>query len=415
MRQIHLAPSGCAALLLAALLQLSACGGGAPPGGMPPGNFTPQVTVVTLKAQSVTLTRELPGRTNPYLVAEVRPQVSGIVKKRLFTEGALVQAGQPLYELDDAIYRAQLDSAQASLSKAQATLAAAKLAADRSRELIKTDAVSAQDNDNAIAAFGQAQADVSGAKAAVANAAVNLAYAHLVAPISGRIGKSAVTQGALVTADQTAAMATVQTLDPIYVDVNQASSEWLKLKQEIDSGRAQSGAAESPVKIVLADGRTYAHAGRLQFADVTVDPTTGDFSLRAIVPNPNGELLPGMYVRAIVDEGVLPQGVLAPQQGILRDPKGNASALVVSAQGKVEPRAVKVTRTIGDQWLIDEGLAAGDRLIVEGLQKVQPGMAVKAIEASEGVAGTPATAEPDAKAGSVAPAAHSSASSAAAH
>ncbi|HXR18332.1 MAG TPA: efflux RND transporter periplasmic adaptor subunit [Steroidobacteraceae bacterium] len=415
MRQIHLAPSGCAALLLAALLQLSACGGGAPPGGMPPGNFTPQVTVVTLKAQSVTLTRELPGRTNPYLVAEVRPQVSGIVKKRLFTEGALVQAGQPLYELDDAIYRAQLDSAQASLSKAQATLAAAKLAADRSRELIKTDAVSAQDNDNAIAAFGQAQADVSGAKAAVANAAVNLAYAHLVAPISGRIGKSAVTQGALVTADQTAAMATVQTLDPIYVDVNQASSEWLKLKQEIDSGRAQSGAAESPVKIVLADGRTYAHTGRLQFADVTVDPTTGDFSLRAIVPNPNGELLPGMYVRAIVDEGVLPQGVLAPQQGILRDPKGNASALVVSAQGKVEPRAVKVTRTIGDQWLIDEGLAAGDRLIVEGLQKVQPGMAVKAIEASEGVAGTPATAEPDAKAGSVAPAAHSSASSAAAH
>jgi len=415
MRQIHLAPSGCAALLLAALLQLSACGGGAPPGGMPPGNFTPQVTVVTLKAQSVTLTRELPGRTNPYLVAEVRPQVSGIVKKRLFTEGALVQAGQPLYELDDAIYRAQLDSAQASLSKAQATLAAAKLAADRSRELIKTDAVSAQDNDNAIAAFGQAQADVSGAKAAVANAAVNLAYAHLVAPISGRIGKSAVTQGALVTADQTAAMATVQTLDPIYVDVNQASSEWLKLKQEIDSGRAQSGAAESPVKIVLADGRTYAHTGRLQFADVTVDPTTGDFSLRAIVPNPNGELLPGMYVRAIVDEGVLPQGVLAPQQGILRDPKGNASALVVSAQGKVEPRAVKVTRTIGDQWLIDEGLAAGDRLIVEGLQKVQPGMAVKAIEASEDVAGTPATAEPDAKAGSVAPAAHSSASSAAAH
>jgi membrane fusion protein, multidrug efflux system len=415
MRQFHLGPSGCAALLLVALLQLSACGGAPPPGGMPPGDFTPQVTVVTLKAQPVTLTRELPGRTNPYLVAEVRPQVSGIVKKRLFTEGALVQAGQPLYELDDAIYRAQLDSAQASLSKAQATLAAAKLAADRSRELIKTDAVSAQDNDNAIAAFGQAQADVSGAKAVVANAAVNLAYAHLVAPISGRIGKSAVTQGALVTADQTAAMATVQTLDPIYVDVNQASSEWLKLKQEIDSGRAQSGAAESPVKIVLADGRTYAHTGRLQFADVTVDPTTGDFSLRAIVPNPNGELLPGMYVRAIVDEGVLPQGVLAPQQGILRDPKGNASALVVSAQGKVEPRAVKATRTIGDQWLIDEGLAAGDRLIVEGLQKVQPGMAVKAIEASEGVAGTPATAEPDAKAGSVAPAAHSSASSAAAH
>jgi membrane fusion protein (multidrug efflux system) len=369
----------------AAALLLAACGG-APKQGAGFGDMTPQVTVVTLKAQSVTLTRELPGRTNAFLVAEVRPQVSGILKKRLFEEGSLVKAGQPLYEIDDAIYRAQLESAQASLAKASASEAAAQLAADRARELIKIDAVSRQEYDTAISNFGQAQADIAAGKAAVANATVNLSYAHLLSPISGRIGKSSVTVGALVTADQTAAMATIQQLDPIYVDVNQASSEWLRLKQEIDSGRAQSGAADSPVTIVLADGRTYAQKGRLQFADVTVDPTTGDFQLRAIVPNPNGELLPGMYVRALLDEGVLASGVLAPQQGIARDPKGNATALVVDAQGKVEPREVKVSRTVGDQWLVDDGLASGDRVIVEGLQKVQPGMAVKTVEAAAAVA-----------------------------
>ena len=372
------------AVVAAAALALlpTACGKGGAQRGGPPGDFTPQVTVVTLKSQPVTLTRELPGRTNAYLVAEVRPQVSGILKKRLFVEGVMVTAGQPLYEIDDAIYRAQLESAQAALAKAEATVAAAKLTAERAQELIKIDAVSKQDNDNAVAAYGQAQADVASGKAAVANATVNLNYAHLTAPISGRIGKSAVTVGALVTADQVAPMATIQQLDPIYVDVNQASSEWLHLKQEIDSGRAQSGAADSPVTVILADGRTYAQKGKLQFADISVDPTTGDFLLRAVVPNPNSELLPGMYVRALLDEGVLSKGVLAPQQGIARDPKGNASALVVNAQGKVEPREVKVSRTIGDQWLVDDGLASGDRLIVEGLQKVQPGMAVKAVEAS---------------------------------
>jgi len=367
--------------VIVAISLLAACSRGGPPGGMPPGGFTPQVTVVTLKAQPVTLTRELPGRTNAYLVAEVRPQVSGVLKKRLFEEGSLVKAGQPLYEIDDAIYRAQLESAQAQLAKAEAALVAARLTAERDEEL-KIDAVSRQDHENAVSAFGQAQADVASGKAAVANAQVNLQYAHLTAPITGRIGKSAVTVGALVTADQATAMATIQQLDPIYVDVNQASSEWLRLKQEIDSGRAKSGTADSPVTIILADGRTYAQKGRLQFADVTVDPSTGDFLLRAIVPNPNDELLPGMYVRARLDEGVLSNGVLAPQQGIARDPKGNATALVVDAQGKVESRDVKVSRTIGDQWLIDEGLSGGDRVIVEGLQKVQPGMAVSAVEAA---------------------------------
>lgn len=363
-------------------LLLSSCGRGGGQKGGPPGDLTPQVTVVTLKMQPVTLTREFPGRTNAYLIAEVRPQVSGILKKRLFEEGAIVKAGQLLYEIDDAIYRAQLESAQATLAKADAGVAAAKLTAERTAELIKFDAVSKQENDNAIAAYGQAVADVAAGKAAVANATVNLNYAHLTAPITGRIGKSAVTVGALVTANQATAMATIQQLDPIYVDVNQASSEWLHLKQEIDSGRAKSDAADSPVRIVLADGRTYGQQGRLQFTDVTVDPSTGDFLLRAVVPNPKSELLPGMYVRALLDEGVLANGVLAPQQGIARNAKGNASALVVNAEGKVEPREVKVSRTIGDQWLVDEGLASGDRLIVEGLQKVQPGMAVKAVEAT---------------------------------
>jgi membrane fusion protein (multidrug efflux system) len=369
------------AQIFAIALLLTACGGGGkPPGGF--GDMTPQVTVVTLKEQTVTLRRELPGRTNAYLVAEVRPQVGGVLKKRLFEEGSLVKAGQPLYEIDDAIYRAQLESAQASLAKADATVAAAQLAADRARELIKIDAVSRQEYDNAISSSGQATADVAAGKAAVANASVNLSYAHLTAPISGRIGKSSVTVGALVTANQTAAMATIQQLDPIYVDVNQASSEWLHLKQEIDSGRAQSGAADSPVTILLTDGRTYGQKGKLQFADITVDPTTGDFLLRAIVPNPNGELLPGMYVRALLDEGVLAKGVLAPQQGITRDPKGNATALIVNAQGKVETRDVKVSRTVGDQWLVDDGLASGDHVIIEGLQKVQPGMPVKSVEAA---------------------------------
>jgi len=343
--------------------------------------MTPQVTVVTIKPQSVTLTRDLPGRVSAFLVAEVRPQVSGIVKRRLFTEGGTVKAGQPLYELDDAIYRAQWNSARATLQKAQATQEAARLSAGRSAEMVKIDAVSAQDNDNAIASLAQAQADVAGAQAAVDSSAVNLAYAHIVSPINGRIGKSSITQGALVTADQTAALATVQQLDPIYVDVNQSSSEWLQLKQDIDAGRLQAGASGAPTKIVLENGIPYRAQGTLQFSDVTVDPTTGNFLLRVIVANPKQLLMPGMYVRAIVGQGIRPQALLAPQRGVTRDVKGGATALVVGKDGKVETREVIVSRTIGDQWLVEDGLASGDRVIVEGLQKVKPGMAVTAVEA----------------------------------
>jgi membrane fusion protein, multidrug efflux system len=348
-----------------------------------------QVTVVTLKSQSVPLTRELPGRTAAFLVAEVRPQVSGIIKRRLFVEGALVKAGQPLYELDDAPYRATYNNAQASLQRAQASAEAARLTAKRDADLIKIDAVSQQDNDNAVAASRQAEADIVAARAAVDSAAVNLAYARIVSPISGQIGKSSVTQGALVTQNQTNAMATVQQLDPIYVDVNQSSSEWLELRQEIDSGRVQAGSAGASAQIVLENGREYTHDGKMQFTDVTVDPTTGQFLLRAIVPNPDHMLMPGMYVRAVISEGTMPKGLLAPQQGIARDPKGNATALVVDAQGTVQTREVRIARTVGDQWLIDDGLTAGDRLIVEGVQKVQPGMAVQAVERAAAVSPAP--------------------------
>jgi membrane fusion protein, multidrug efflux system len=354
----------------------------------------PQVTVVTLKTQPVTLIRSLPGRTSAYLIAEVRPQVSGIVKRRLFIEGGNVTAGQVLYDLDDSLYRAQNNSAKASLQKAQATVKAARLAAKRNEELIRIDAVSAQDNENAVAALGQAEADAAAAQATVDSSAVNLSYAHIVAPISGHIGKSMVTQGALVTAGQSAALATIQQLDPIYVEVNQSSSEWLDLKQGIDAGRVRMDRGTAPATILLENGETYAHTGTLQFADVTVDPGTGNFLLRAVVPNPQLLLLPGMYVRAQLNQGVLTQGLLAPQVGITRDPKGGGTAMIVGKDGKVELRTVRVSRTVGDAWLVEDGLSAGDRLIVEGLQKVQPGMAVEAAEQKTASAANPIAAGP---------------------
>jgi membrane fusion protein (multidrug efflux system) len=374
---------------------LGACGGGRPAGDAP-GGFKPQVTVVTLRSGTINLTRELAGRTTPFRVAEVRPQVNGIIRERLFTEGGLVQAGQPLYQIEDALYRAQSESALANLKRTQATLQAAKLAADRSRALVQVDAVSAQDNETAVAAAGQADADVAAAQAALDSSNVTLGYARIVAPISGRIGKSSVTQGALVTANQDAALATIQQLDPIYVEVNQSSNDWLSLKQEIDTGRVHSDGTATPAKIQLENGSTYPYEGKLQFAEVTVDPTTGNFLLRAIVPNPKSVLLPGMYVRALIGEGQLTQGLLAPQQGITRDPKGNASALVVDPKGAVQVRTVQVSRAIGDQWLVESGLSSGDRLIVEGVQKVQPGMLVQPVEqtAAGGAAAAAAASAP---------------------
>ncbi len=370
----------CAVML--AVVAVSGCKKNEPAASAP---TAPAVTVVTLKAQEVSLTRELPGRTNAFLVAEVRPQVNGIIKKRLFIEGAQVKAGQPLYQLDDAIYQANYANAKASLSRAQATLKSAELNATRTAELVKIDAVSKQDNENAEAALSQGKADVAAAQAALQSNSVTLAYAQITSPITGRIGKSLVTQGALVTANQADAMATVQQLDPVYVDLTQSSNELLQLRKDFAAGRlSQSG--NLPVSIVLEDGSTYPHPGKLAFADVTVDPGTGSFALRVTVPNPDNILMPGMYVRALVGNGVRQNAILVPQQGIARDPKGNTSAMVVDKDGKVALRPVSVSRTVGDKWLVEDGLAAGDRVIVAGLQKIQPGIPVTATEQAAPVA-----------------------------
>ena len=370
-------PVRAALLSLAAASLLAACSGGA----APQGPAAQAVTVVTLKAEPVTLTRELPARINPHLIAEVRPQVSGIIEKRLFTEGGEVKAGQGLYQLDDSTYQAQFASAKASLARAEATLNSARLNATRSAGLAKVDAVSQQDYENATAALLQAEADVKLAQASVRSSGIQLGYARIIAPISGRIGKSSVTQGALVTANQAEALATVQQLDPVYVDATASSSELLALRRELAAGTLTSAVRTVPVTIVLEDGARYSHGGKLTFADVTVDPTTGTFLLRVLAPNPDHLLLPGMYVRAVFSIGTREDGVLVPQQAIARDPKGHTTALVVGKDGKVELRQVQVSRTVGDKWLVDSGLGAGDRVIVERLQKVRPGSPVQATEA----------------------------------
>jgi membrane fusion protein, multidrug efflux system len=359
----------------------------------------PAVTVTTLKAESVTLTRELPGRTTPFLVAEVRPQVTGIVQRRLFTEGALVKEGEPLYQLDDATYRAEHNSAKAALARAQAALELARLNAERSAGLAKVDAVSRQENENAIAALRQAQAEVGVAEAAVAGSGVVLSYSRIVSPISGRIGKSAVTQGALVTANQPTPLATVQQLEPIYVDLTQSSRELLQLRKDVAAGTMER-TEETPVTILLEDGTEFQHKGKLAFTEVSVDPTTGSFGLRVIVPNPDHILLPGMYVRAIVATGMRQDAVLVPQQGIARDPKGNTNAMILGPDEKVQVRQVVVSRTIGDKWLVESGLAAGDKVIVEGLQKVRPGGSVRVTEGSSSKSATAATNTVDYTAGS---------------
>jgi len=340
----------------------------------------PNVTVITLKAQPVTLARQLPGRTNAFVVAEVRPQVTGIVKERLFTEGSLVEAGQALYQLDDATYRADYNSAKAQLERAKASVDIAQYNAERAERLIKTKAISEQDLINARAELRQAEADVGVAKARVDSTQVKLDYARITSPIDGRIGKSTVTKGALVTADQSNPLATVQQLDPIYVDLTRSATELLDLRRSLSSGAARE-ADNIPVTIILEDGTEYAHEGQLAFSDVAVDPMTGSYALRVVVPNPDHLLMPGMYVRATVSNAVLERGLLVPQRGIARDAKGDATALVVNSDNTVEQRAVKVSRTLGDQWLVSSGLIEGDRVIVEGLQRIRPGIPVNATEA----------------------------------
>jgi membrane fusion protein (multidrug efflux system) len=359
--------------LLAGCDKEAAKGGSAAP---PP----PVVGVITLQPQRVVLTTELSGRTAPCQLAEVRPQVSGIIQKRLFDEGSEVKAGQVLYQIDPATYQAALASAKAVLARAEATLLPARLKAERYLELLAIQAISQQDHDDTQAAVKQAEAEVAAAQAALENARINVQYTSIAAPISGRIGRSGVTPGALVTANQVAPLATIQQLDPIYVDVTRSSSENLQLKRQLAAKTLQTDAAgQARVKLVLEDGTFYPQPGTLKFSEVSVEESTGSVTLRTVFPNPEQLLLPGMFVRAVLEEGVNAQALLVPQRGVTRNSKGEAMVMVVGAEEKVEPRVIQVVRTVGDDWLVSEGLQAGDRVILEGLQKARPGTQVTTV------------------------------------
>jgi membrane fusion protein (multidrug efflux system) len=390
------------ALALGLLGGIAGCSGSSSASPQPAAPSAPQVSVVTLQPENQPITTELSGRTRARLSAEIRPQVGGIVQQRLFEEGALVKAGQVLYQLDPASYKASHASAQASVAKAEATLNAAKTAARRNAELAKIDAVSQQANDDSQATLQQAEADLGVARAALDTARINLGFTRITAPIAGRIEASSVTPGALVTASQTTALTTVQQLDPIHVDVTQSTTELLRLRRELASGALKSSAgranaseanaSEATVKLMLEDGTAYPHPGRLQFASVTVNEGTGAVTLRILVPNPERTLLPGMYVRAVLEEGVAEQALLVPQQGVSRTASGDASALVVTADDKVEKRALKVSRAVGNRWQVTEGLKAGERVIVEGSLKVKPGDTVNPVPAADATVATAATA-----------------------
>lgn len=337
-----------------------------------------EVAVDVVTPQKVLYTTELAGRTSAFQIAEVRPQVSGIIQKRLFTEGADVKAGDTLYQIDPATYKADLDSAKANLARAEANVAPARLKMQRFKDLVNISAVSKQEYEDAEAAYKQALADVGVNKAAVENARIRLDYTKVTSPISGRTGRSLVTPGALVTANQGNPLTTVQQLDPVYVDVTQSSTEVLRLKRALESGTLQrADEGHAAVRLLLEDGSEYAHSGTLQFTDVSVDESTGMVTLRAIFPNPEHDLMPGMYVRAILKEGMDEQAILLPQRALVRDAKGNATAYVVNAESKVEVRPLKVGRTQGNSWVVLDGLKAGDKVIVEGIQKIRPGATVR--------------------------------------
>jgi membrane fusion protein (multidrug efflux system) len=364
--------------LLAALVVLGGC---AKADETPPAPL-PEVSVVTVHKTSVPVISELPGRTSAYLVAQLRARVDGIVLRRGFEEGADVSAGQRLYQIDPAPYRAALDSALGTLQKAQANLAAMSAQAERYKILVGGNGVSRQEYDNAVAAQGQAAADVASSKAAVQTARINLGFTDVTSPITGRIGVSLVTPGAYVQASAATLMTTVQQMDPIYVDLNQSSAQGLQLRRDVASGRVKAdGSDRAKVALLLEDGSRYPLAGTLQFTDVTVEQSTGSVTLRAVFPNPDHVLLPGMFVRARLEQGVNDQAMLVPQQGVTHDPRGQATALVVDGDNKVAQRVLQATRTSGDQWIVEGGLAEGERVIVAGLQKVQPGAIVRAVEA----------------------------------
>ncbi|MCX7721965.1 MAG: efflux RND transporter periplasmic adaptor subunit [Verrucomicrobiae bacterium] len=344
--------------------------------------MTPEVGVITVSPESVVLTTELPGRVAPYVIAEIRPQVSGLILKRLFVEGSDVLAGQVLYQIDPAPFQAAYDSAVAALARAEANLPAVRARAERFKSLLAEKAVSQQAYDDAMAALQQAEADVRYWKAAVETARINLGYTKVTSPISGRIGKTFVTEGAIVTAYQPQPLAVVQQLDPVYVDVPRSTAELQQLERRLGEGKLKPDPdKQHRVQIVLEDGSVYPHEGTLQFRDVTVDPTTGTVILRIVVPNPNGVLLPGMFVRARIAEGVNDRAILVPQDVVMRTYKGMPFVLVVGKSGMVEMRMVQIDRAVGNKWLVTAGLDPGDRVIAEGVLRVRPGMPVREVPA----------------------------------
>ena len=345
------------------------------------GRPMPAVSTVTLTPHKVTLTTELSGRTSAFRVAEIRPRVSGLIERRLFTEGSTVAEGQLLYQIDPAPFQAELDNAQAALSEAKAKLPTTQLRADRYKSLVSNSALSQQDYDDAASNLNQLKANIISLEARVQTARINLGYTKVTAPISGRIGRSSVTDGAIVTAYQTTALATIQQLDPVYVDVPQSTAAMLRMKTRLKEGQLDTPQQDrDKVRLILEDGEDYPLNGTLQFSDVTVDPTTGSVILRLIFPNPKGEILPGMFVKAVITDGVNPKAILVPQQGVSRDTKGKPYALIVSKDNKVEQRMLTLDRAIGSEWLVTDGLAFGDKVIVAGAQMLRPGTAVKVTE-----------------------------------
>ncbi|UOK71566.1 efflux RND transporter periplasmic adaptor subunit [Ancylobacter polymorphus] len=369
------------AVLVLFAVALAACDGKDNAGLPGPGaQGRPQVGVVTVHPQSVAITAEMPGRTSASLVAEVRPQVGGLIKERLFQEGGEVKAGDPLYQIEPASYQAAYDSAVASLQKAEAAVPSAEAKVERYAGLIKQNAVSKQDNDDAVASLAQAKAEVAAARASVDTARINLDYTRITAPIGGRIDKSVLTPGALVTASQDTALTTIRTLDPINVDVTQSSTNLLNLRQAIRDGRIKISGDRVQVRLKLDNGQLYPLPGTLEFTSAYVDTTTGTYGVRAQFPNPDRLLLPGMYVRAIIEEGVAPDSYLVPQRGVTRNTKGEPVALVVNADNKVEQRVLTVARSVGNSWLVEAGIGDGDRVVVEGSQFARPGQDVTPVD-----------------------------------
>jgi len=368
------------AALLLLYTALAGCSSQAQPAAAEP--LPPEVGVVTVHRASVPVTTELPGRTAAYLVAQVRARVDGIVQKREFDEGGDIQANERLYQIDPAPYQAALQSARAQLARARASLESTSAQADRDKVLVASNAISKQTYINAVAARDQAAADVESGLAAVRSATINLGYTDVVSPITGRVGPSLVTQGAYVQASAATPMATVQQIDPIYVDLNETSVDGLRLRQQVATGRIHlNGPDQTKVRLVLEDGSSYAHEGLLQFTDISVNQGTGSVTVRAIFPNPDHLLLPGMFVRAVIDEGTNDHAMLVPEDGVTHDRNGRATVLVVGKDNKVMQRTVSASRTLGESWVVEGGLQDGDRVVVSGVQRVQPGMQVRAVAA----------------------------------